>query len=88
MAEDSAAVHDAALIHTILPLVPGLLERLQAGIEVADIGCGRGHAHNLMAQAFPKSRFVGYDFSEKLFNKVRSYSAFAHFLRWLQRITG
>ncbi len=65
MAEDSAAIHDAALIDTILPLVPGLRERLQSGIEVADIGCGRGHAINLMAQAFPKSRFVGYDFSEE-----------------------
>lgn len=65
MAEDSATVHRAALIDMILPLVPGLLERLQAGIEVADIGSGRGHAINLMAHAFPKSRFVGYDFSEE-----------------------
>ena len=65
MAEDSAAVHDTALISAILPLVPGLPERLQDGIEVADIGCGSGHAINLMAQAYPKSRFVGYDISEE-----------------------
>lgn len=65
MAEDSAAVHDAALIDAILPLVPGLRERLQAGIAVADIGCGRGHAINVMAHAFPESRFVGYDASEE-----------------------
>jgi SAM-dependent methyltransferase len=65
MAEDSGAVHDAALVETILPLVPGLPERLHAGIEVADIGCGSGHAVNLMARAFPASRFVGYDFSEQ-----------------------
>ena len=65
MAEDSATVHDAALVDAILPLVSGLVERLQAGIDVADIGCGRGHAVNLMAQAFPQSRFVGYDFSEE-----------------------
>jgi SAM-dependent methyltransferase len=63
MAEESGAVHDTAQIDTILPLVQELPERLQAGIEVADIGCGRGHAVNLMAQAFPRSRFVGYDFS-------------------------
>jgi ubiquinone/menaquinone biosynthesis C-methylase UbiE len=44
--------------------VPGLVERLEAGIDVADIGCGSGHAINLMAQAFPNSRFTGYDFSE------------------------
>ena len=64
MAEDSGAVHDAALVDTILPLVPGLPERLQAGLDVADVGCGSGHAINLMARAFPASRFVGYDFSE------------------------
>jgi SAM-dependent methyltransferase len=65
MAEESGAVHDAALIDTIIPLVPNLPARLAAGIDVADIGCGRGHAINLMAKAFPNSRFVGYDFSEE-----------------------
>jgi SAM-dependent methyltransferase len=65
MAEDSAAVHDAALIDAILPLVPGLVERLRQGIDVADIGCGSGHAINLMAKAFPRSRFTGFDFSEE-----------------------
>ena len=65
MADISGVVHDAALIDTTLPLVPGLPARLQAGIDVADIGCGSGHAVNLMAQAFPNSRFVGYDFSEE-----------------------
>src|SRR3954454_24376022 len=64
MAEGSGAVHDAALIDGILPLVDGLVDRLQAGIAVADVGCGSGHAINLMAEAFPKSPFVGYDFSE------------------------
>jgi SAM-dependent methyltransferase len=64
MDEDSSAVFDATLIETTLPLVPGLIERLEAGIAVADIGCGSGHAINLMAKAFPSSRFVGYDFSE------------------------
>ncbi len=65
MAEDSAAIHDATLIEGILPLVPGILERLQAGIDVADIGCGSGHAINLMAEAFPASRFMGIDLSEQ-----------------------
>ena len=65
MAEFSDAVNEAALINTTLPLVPGLIERLNAGIDVADIGCGQGHAINLMAQSFPASQFVGYDFSEE-----------------------
>ena len=65
MAEDSGAVFDAALIDDILPLVPALPERLQSGIEVADVGCGSGHAVNLIAQAYPNSHCVGYDFSDE-----------------------
>ena len=65
MAEDSGEIHDAALIDGIVPMVPGLADRLAAGVEVADIGCGSGHAINLLARAFPRSRFVGYDFSEE-----------------------
>ncbi|MFQ5934029.1 MAG: class I SAM-dependent methyltransferase [Dehalococcoidia bacterium] len=65
MAEESGQVHDAALLETILPIVPGLVQRLQSGIDVADVGCGQGHAINLMAKAFPNSRFTGYDFSEE-----------------------
>jgi SAM-dependent methyltransferase len=64
MAEDSGAVHDATLIDVTLPLVPGLTDRLRDGIDVADVGCGSGHAVNLMAGAFPRSRFTGFDFSE------------------------
>ena len=64
MAEDSGAVHDATLIEVTLPLVPGLIDRLSQGIDVADVGCGSGHAVNLMAEAFPRSRFAGFDFSD------------------------
>ncbi len=64
MAEESAQVFDATLIDVTLPLVPGLVERLKSGIDAADIACGSGHAINLMAKAFPNSRFSGYDFSE------------------------
>jgi SAM-dependent methyltransferase len=63
MAENSAQVFDATLLDTVLPLVEGLPERLTEGIDVADVGCGSGHAINLMATAYPASRFVGYDFS-------------------------
>jgi SAM-dependent methyltransferase len=64
MAEDSGAVQDATLIDVVLPLVPGLLDRLRQGIDVGDVGCGSGHAVNLMAEAFPRSRFAGFDFSD------------------------
>ncbi|MGB2919416.1 MAG: methyltransferase domain-containing protein [Mycobacterium sp.] len=65
MAEESGEVFDAALVDGILPLVDGLPERLQAGADVADFGCGSGHAVNVMGQAFSSSRFVGIDFSQE-----------------------
>ena len=64
-AEESAQIIDAALIDVTLPLIPGIVERLQKGIDVLDVGCGQGHAINTMANAFPNSRFTGYDFSEE-----------------------
>jgi SAM-dependent methyltransferase len=63
-AEETAMVHDLALIEGIVPLAPGIVQRLESGIAVADIGCGQGHTANLIAQAFPNSRIVGYDLSE------------------------
>lgn len=72
MAEISAAVHDWALVDAILPLAAGLPSRLAAGIELADIGCGTGHAVNLMARAFPASRFTGYDFSPEAIETARA----------------
>jgi SAM-dependent methyltransferase len=65
MAEESGEVFDAALVDVILPLVDGLPERLREGVDVADIGCGSGHAINVMAEAFPASRFTGVDFSDE-----------------------
>ena len=64
-AEETARVYDATLIDVTVPLVPGAVERLRQGAEVLDIGCGSGHAINLLAREFPRSRFAGYDFSEE-----------------------
>jgi SAM-dependent methyltransferase len=63
MAQLSGQIFDATLVSTTLKLVDGLTDRLNAGIDVADIACGSGHAVNVMAQAFPASRFTGFDFS-------------------------
>lgn len=65
MAEQSGEVFDAALVDVILPMAEGLPQRLAAGAELADFGCGSGHAINVMATAFPASRFTGIDFSEE-----------------------
>lgn len=65
MSEMSAQVFDHTLIDVTLPVVDGLVDRLNEGIDVADVGCGAGHAVCLMAEAFPNSRFTGIDFSEE-----------------------
>jgi 2-polyprenyl-3-methyl-5-hydroxy-6-metoxy-1,4-benzoquinol methylase len=65
MAEDSGQSLVPALLETVLPLVDGLAAKLEQGIDVMDIGCGRGLALMRMAKAFPKSKFVGYDLCEE-----------------------
>src|SRR5919112_1730144 len=71
MAEDSGQTVLPALTDYILPLVPGLIERLGNGIDVLDVGCSSGRALNLMARTFPNSRFVGYDISEEAIARAR-----------------
>ncbi|WP_428634464.1 class I SAM-dependent methyltransferase [Sedimenticola sp.] len=65
MAEDSGQTVVSALFEHILPLVEGLESRLEQGIDVLDLGCGRGQALLVLAKAFPNSRFTGYDFSSE-----------------------
>ena len=57
-------LYDGLLIKGFLPAAKGLPERLKEGIRVADIGCGTGHAVNLMAREYPASSFAGYDLGE------------------------
>src|SRR4051794_713588 len=51
MAENSRVVRDASLVSTILPLADGLIDRLQSGIDVLDVGCGQGNDVNVIGQA-------------------------------------
>ncbi len=50
-----------SLVPQWLPALDGVVDQLKAGIRVADIGCGHGHSSILMAEAFPNSRFHGFD---------------------------
>lgn len=65
MAEDSGQTVLPVLFDKILPLIPGLIDKLIDGIDVLDVGCGRGKALHLLAKNFPESRFEGYDLSEE-----------------------
>jgi SAM-dependent methyltransferase len=51
----------SSLVPQWLPALEGVTEQLEAGIAVADVGCGYGHSTLLMAEAFPRSRFYGFD---------------------------
>jgi SAM-dependent methyltransferase len=63
------------LVSRYLGLADGVVERLRAGIRVADVGCGTGFAVNLMAKHFPRSEFLGYDFSEDAIARARAEAA-------------
>lgn len=69
--EETRRVFDARLVNDILPLA-GLVGRLKDGIDAVDVGCGTGHAVNLMARAFPKSTFYGYDISRDGISMARA----------------
>jgi len=75
MAEDSNQTVVKNMIGQILPLVPGLYDKLEKGIKVLDIGCGIGNAINLMANKFPNSVFYGYDLSETAIESARQKSS-------------
>jgi SAM-dependent methyltransferase len=57
--------YGATLVPEWLPALDGVVEQLETGAKVADVGCGFGHSTVLMAQAFPNSRFYGFDTHEE-----------------------
>jgi SAM-dependent methyltransferase len=67
--------YDELLFSAYLGKPEGLIARLEAGIRVADVGCGTGHCVTLMARRFPKSTFVGYDISESGIAGARAAAA-------------
>jgi SAM-dependent methyltransferase len=61
----------ANLVSSWIPSLQGVKEKLEAGVRVADVGCGKGASTLLMAKAFPKSRFVGFDYHDKSIEGAR-----------------
>ena len=64
-----------SLVSEWLPALDGVVEKLNAGIAVADVGCGYGHSTLLMAQAFPQSRFHGFDVHSASIDEARRNAA-------------
>jgi hypothetical protein len=63
------------IVQAWLPALDGVLPRLEAGAKVADVGCGVGFSTLLMAEAFPNSRFVGYDFHAPSIEEANRHAA-------------
>lgn len=75
MAEDSGQNFRNNMLSKILPLVKGLVDRLDDGIKVLDVGCGSGTALNTMAKIFPNSTFLGVDLCEEPLKQARNDAA-------------
>ncbi len=87
MAEDSGQSIVPIIVDQIVPMIPGLHARLTAGIEVLDIGCGRGMALMALARAYPMSAFTGYDLSAEALQHARQSAAAAglHNVRFIEK---
>jgi 2-polyprenyl-3-methyl-5-hydroxy-6-metoxy-1,4-benzoquinol methylase len=77
MAEDSGQSVLSSLESSILPLVPGLADRLAKGLRMLDVGCGRGRIVNRLAARYPRSRFVGMDLSPEAIASARDEASAA-----------
>ncbi len=75
MAEDSGQSVLSSLTSHILPLVPGLADRLASGIQALDVGCGAGRIAIRLAEIFPGSRFTGIDLSGEAIAAARAEAA-------------
>ena len=71
------ASYNANLLTSWLPALDGVVDKLKRGIRVADVGCGHGASTILMAQAFPKSTFVGIDYHQSSIETAQQRAAAA-----------
>jgi 2-polyprenyl-3-methyl-5-hydroxy-6-metoxy-1,4-benzoquinol methylase len=65
------ASYNASLLTSWLPALDGALDKLKRGARVADVGCGHGASTILMAQAFPESTFIGFDYHDSSIDTAR-----------------
>lgn len=67
--------YNAHLVKSWIPALDGVSKKLERGASVADVGCGHGSSTILMAQAYPKSTFVGFDYHEPSIERARAAAA-------------
>lgn len=67
--------YQASLVAQWLPALDGMVEKLEAGAKVADVGCGHGASTLVMARAFPNSNFIGFDFHEPSVDRCNELAA-------------
>ena len=67
----------ANLVSSWIPALHDVNQKLEAGARVADVGCGKGASTLLMAKAFPKSRFFGFDYHDKSVESARESARLA-----------
>jgi SAM-dependent methyltransferase len=65
----------AHLVSTWIPSLTGVEEKLRQGAHVADVGCGHGASTLILAQAYPESRFAGFDYHEPSIHRARALAA-------------
>jgi SAM-dependent methyltransferase len=69
--------YNANLVSAWIPALDGVQAKLMAGARVADIGCGHGASTLIMAKAFPRSTFVGFDYHRASIERARERAAAA-----------
>jgi SAM-dependent methyltransferase len=67
--------YGANLVQSWIPAMDGVEAKLRAGAKVADVGCGYGASTIIMAEAFPKSQFWGFDYHEPSIRHAREVAA-------------
>lgn len=72
MERDMIGLYKAKLLQEWIPALPKVQSMLEKGVQVADVGCGTGRISIMLAQAFPKSRYVGIDIFQPLIDRAKT----------------
>jgi SAM-dependent methyltransferase len=66
--------YNANILQKWLPSLDGIVDKLERGARVADVGCGHGYSTVMMAEAYPNSEFIGFDFHAASIDEARRHA--------------